>query len=451
MSKIKLDYSFMMNDWLGEAGFSAEDLAAKKSLLEGIVAKVQKQETAGDLGFLKLLYQDPAEIKNLAQKTADKFQTLVVCGIGGSDLGARAIEASLRSKNKKRLHFTGDTTDPNEIADLIGSIEVKNTAFNIVSQSGSTIETAATFLYLWDIVKKKVGKDRAREHFIITTDPEKGPLRKVANSQNIASLSIPPDVGGRFSVLSSVGLFPAAFIGIDLKKLLDGAKREHAENKIQNDKNKPLILALLEYLAYEKGRRISVLFPYSKRLSQFGRWYLQLMSESLGKERDVFGNSIHFGPTPTLAIGPADQHSQLQLYIEGPNDKIITFIRVEEPGVDFDLPKTEFSDFSYLSGHHFQELLLKEQEATSLALLKNKRPSKTITIQKLDEESLGALFYFFEAAVVYLAAIAQVNPFDQPAVEEGKNIMHALLNRDQYEEKKKEIETLKQNKTSYII
>lgn len=451
MSQIKLDYSFMMSDWMGEGGISQDELSNKKAGLAEILAKIKRQKETGGLGFMKLLNENPQETENLARETRERFANLVVCGIGGSVLGARTIENALGAKNDRRLIFTGDTTDPNEIQDLTGAIDIKNTAFNIISKSGSTIETASFFLFLWNLVEKQVGKEKVREHFILTTDPQKGPLREIATSLNIPSLPVPQDVEGRYSVLSPVGLYPAAFSGVDIKKLLEGAREEDIEQNEEEGKARSLTFALLQHLSYEKKRSISIIFPYSKNLNQLGLWFRQLWAESLGKAKDVFGNSVHFGMTPILAIGPTDQHSQLQLYIEGPNDKVITFLRVEEPEVDFEIPKTDFKHFSYLSGHKFGELLKKEQEATALSLVRNRKPSQTLIVKTLDEKSLGAFFYFFEMAVLYLSAIAQVNPFDQPAVEEGKNIIYSSLDKKGYEPKRKEIETFKKDKATFII
>lgn len=451
MSQITLDYSFMMTDWVGESGISPDELLKKQPTLQEIFAKVQKKTTAGKIGFLKLLDSPLSEIEDAARKLRGKFDNLVVCGVGGSQLGARAIENALSQKNKKKLYFAGDTMDPQTISSLTRIIDFKKTAFNIISKSGSTLETISCFLYFWNALKKEVGKERVAEHFVLTTDPQEGPLRQIAQKYNILSLSIPPDVSGRFSVLSAVGLLPASFLDITIEEILAGAKEEREEEKEEAQKSRPLMFAALEHLAYEKGHHTSVLFPYGENLREFGLWFRQLWAESLGKEKDVFGNSIHFGMTPILAMGPKDQHSQLQLYIEGPDDKIITFIRVEDLTNDSAIPKTDFEEFSYLSNQKFGEILLKEQEATALALLESGRPSKTIIIRKLNEKTLGALFYSFEMVALYLAELSQVNPFDQKAVEEGKNITYGLLGRQGFEEKRKEVEELKKAKKQYLI
>lgn len=406
-------------------------------------SKIRTQKESSELGFCKLPYQseeDLRELKELAQAVREEFKNVVVIGIGGSDLGARAVHRALNHqfynlKQEPRLFFLGDTTDPVAITEVLDVVTLSETAFIVISKSGNTIEQMSTFVLVRDLLIKEVG-EKAKDHIIILTDKDKGTLREIIQREGYRSLVVPADVGGRFSVLSSVGLFPLAVVGIDIDGLLQGAREmdEYDSHNSARD-NIMSIYAMLQMRAYKTGQPISVLMPYSYGLREFGFWFRQLWAESLGKKVDLDGNVVHVGPTPIAAVGPTDQHSQVQLYMEGPADKIFTFITVKEPAVNMTLPGS-FSDLegvAYLEGHDFGEILAAEQTSTAQALTEQDRPNCQIEIDRLDAHSLGALIYFFEMATTYAGAILDIHTFDQPGVEIGKQYMYRILGRSGFD------------------
>jgi glucose-6-phosphate isomerase len=252
---------------------------------------------------------------------------------------------------------------------------------------------------------------------------------------------VPTDVGGRFSVLSPVGLLPAALVGIDVDGLLSGARRaierSEADNLLQNPS---ALYAALHWAAdTQLGARIHVLMPYTDRLREFAEWYRQLWAESLGKRVDRNGKVVHVGPTPVAAVGATDQHSQVQLFMEGPFDKVITFITVEDFGMDVPIPNQPGvqeslpPDLAYLPGHTLGELLRAEYQATSAALTQMGRMNCTLRFPDLSAETLGEAIMFFQLATGYAGAWYGIDPFDQPGVELGKRLTYAAMGRPGYE------------------
>jgi glucose-6-phosphate isomerase len=276
----------------------------------------------------------------------------------------------------------------------------------------------------------------AFRHLVFTTDPERGALRELASREGIATLSVPPSVGGRFSVLSPVGLLPAALVGIDIQGLLAGARR--AVERAEADdlrKNPAALYAALHWVADTGlGARIHVLMPYTDRLRDFAEWYRQLWAESLGKRVDRNGRPVFAGPTPVGAVGATDQHSQVQLFMEGPYDKVISFVVVDDLGVDLPIPPRDNlpPDLAYLPGHTLAELLRAEYEATSAALARMGRMNCTLRLPALTAQTVGELIMFFQLATGYAGAWYGVDPFDQPGVELGKKLTFAAMGRPGY-------------------
>jgi glucose-6-phosphate isomerase len=279
---------------------------------------------------------------------------------------------------------------------------------------------------------------------VFTTDPTRGALREIAARDGVATLSVPPDVGGRFSVLSPVGLLPAALVGIDVAALLSGAR--HAVERAAADdlrRNPAALYAALHWAAdADLGARIHVLMPYTDRLREFAEWYRQLWAESLGKRVSREGQTVHTGPTPVAAVGATDQHSQVQLFMEGPFDKVITFavvddlndaLRIPPPPTDVPGAGPLPSDLAYLSGHSLGALLRAEYEATATALARMGRMSCTLRLPRLDAESLGEAIMFYQLATGYAGVFYGVDPFDQPGVELGKKLTYAAMGRPGYE------------------
>ncbi len=393
-------------------------------------------KSGGAAGFLDIpdLKKELVIVEKMADEVRREFSTLVVVGIGGSDLGARAMVKGLGVGRKQpmNIRFIGANTDPSEINALLSEINWKKTAINVISKSGDTIEPMSTFLILRDRLIRKVGAKKHARHVIATTDSSRGALREIANREGYRTLEVADNIGGRFSALTAVGLFPAACRGIDVTGLLSGARQVRADFlKDKAADSFPLLFAGLQHDAYFRGGRVTVIMPYAEAFREFGFWFRQLWAESLGKKTDRSGRTMRVGFTPVAALGATDQHSQIQLYNEGPADKTVTFIEVSDFGVDLTVPKSypDIDGVSYLGGKKMSAICHAEREATALSLAKSGRPNGTIRIEAITSESMGALMMSFMLATAAIAELMEINAYDQPGVEEGKRTMYALLQR----------------------
>ncbi len=374
------------------------------------------------LGFVKLLkdrsFVEDAEY--LLRDISIWAESLIIVGIGGSDLGGRVLQDALAANREPMLdvHFHGDTPDPVALERLIDEVDLTKTVFCIISKSGTTLETMSQYLFFRELFADgdEFSERPWREHFMFITDPETGLLRREAEKYDIRTLAVPQDLGGRFSVLSTVGILPAIAMGLDVKKLLDGAQ-EYAADETMLALSREI--AATQYAALEAGLDRVVMMPYAVQLEEFGRWFRQLWAESLGKS----GTGI----LPIQARGPADQHSQLQFYMEGSPKQVVFFLSILERKEDTRFGNIALDEFSYLSGKSFLEVLHVETDATEQALIQAGRPVMRLDIDHLDEHSLGALFMCFELAVVYLAELMEVNAFDQPGVELSKKLSKKML------------------------
>jgi glucose-6-phosphate isomerase len=443
---MKLHYGRMLADKLdGTHGLPRARLEDLSNRFSAVHNEVRARHREGEYGFYDLGDQDQTvgAIKRFAEGVGQAYDHVLVLGIGGSALGTKALVNALRPPawneldDETREFFPRITilenVDPSSIAAALRRIDPRRVFVNVISKSGGTSETLAQYLVVRAWLDQALGSDAAVRHLAFTTDPEKGALRELAGREGIATLAVPPGVGGRYSVLTSVGLLPAALIGIDIAGLISGAKRalERAEPDSLVQNPAALHAALLWAADAWLGCRIHVLMPYSDRLREFAAWYAQLWAESLGKRLDRRGEIIHAGPTPVGALGATDQHSQVQLYMEGPFDKVVNFIRVEHPGEDITIPPREGlpEELAYLPGHSLGELLLAEQEATSSALARMGRLNATLTIPSLTAESAGELIMYFQLMTGFAGAWYGVNPFDQPGVELGKRLTFAAMGR----------------------
>lgn len=457
---LKLDYSNVMEDNIGaEHGISW-------SAIDNLIPKGREIKSALDqkaqdniLGFYNLPFTTELadEIEKYTVAAKKRFKSYVHIGIGGSALGPIALQTSLldsyyNSKAKPMMYFP-DNVDPDWLDDLLKTIDVSKTLFHIVSKSGGTAETAATTLYFMKYLKESLG-DSFYKNLLFTTDPVQGLLNQIAREYPIKCFRIPNGVGGRFSVLSPVGLISASLAGIPIRELLSGAagmaKICRTDNLL---KNPAFIYAAIHYLYMGRNKNISVMMPYSNKLRDLADWYRQLWAESLGKRYDTEKNIIEVGQTPVKALGATDQHSQVQLYVEGPNDKVFTFLEVEK-FKNNDILKNHFEyipEFNYLEGKTLGELLNAEKKATELALSNNKRPNLTIKFSEVSAENIGAYFFLLEAATAFAGGLLNINAFDQPGVEEGKIATYALMGREGYEQKKNEIESQLKKKKLFQI
>jgi glucose-6-phosphate isomerase len=299
------------------------------------------------------------------------------------------------------------------------------------------------FLIVRDVLLRDLGAVEYKRHIVVTTDATCGALRQIVNDEGFRDLAVPAGVVGRFSVLSAVSLFPAACAGIDVAEVLAGAA-DMDERCGEPDpwRNPALLHAGALHLAAEKGRGIVVLMPYSDPLRALGPWFCQLWAETLGKARDLRDLAVHRGATPIAAIGPSDQHAQLQLWVEGPDDKTIVFVHVEHQGAELTVPKSyeDLDSVAYLGGLGLGALVNMERQATELALAKARRPSATIVCPRVHGFVLGQLFYLLETEAVVMADLLAVNPFDQPGLEEGKQLTYGLAGRTGAEGRRAEVQ-----------
>lgn len=384
------------------------------------------------------------EIKTLAEELAAKYENILLLGIGGSALGARAVLQFLKGpfynleKHEQPRIFVLDNIDPVITGKIEELIDISKTAIIYTSKSGSTPETAAQFIYFYNKYRSAGGDPR---DIVICCDPGDNGINRIARDLNCHLLHIPRNLGGRYSVLSSVGFLPAELAGIDSSKLLAGAQAAHAYiTGTPAGQNALFALGSCLHELSLREKPIHVLFNYSNLLYEFGLWFVQLWAESLGKRLSLSGEVVKAGTTPLTSLGATDQHSILQLFKEGPDDKVFGFVRIENVPGDITLPG-EFAgekEYSYFAGHTMNEQLHIEQLSTEMSLAGVGKPCYRISVSEISEECLGALFYFYEALVVYTAALWNINPYDQPGVEEGKNITYSLMGRQDYSHRREE-------------
>ena len=393
-------------------------------------------------------------IKDYAASVKDEFDDVVVLGIGGSSLGGLALLKALlhpywnslsreQRSGYPRFHFV-DNVDPDCMASLLDVLDLKRTVINVISKSGTTAETMSAFLYLKGELDKQLGTDPIilQKHVVATTDPSTGILRPLVEELGLTSFEVPDDVGGRFSIFCAVGLLPAALCGVDIDELLRGIRElEPALSNTDLNENPAAQNALIQVSYYEQGKPISAFMPYSTRLAFVADWYVQLWAESLGKAHSKDGSVINVGPTPLKAVGATDQHSQIQLYNEGPFDKVVTFVNVEtaqhDPLITDSLP--QISKLSYLANQPFKKLLDSEFEATRASLTTNKRPNVTLTLPTIDAYHFGQLLYFLEVQTAIAGALMNIDPFDQPGVELAKQYTYALMGREGFDELREQL------------
>jgi glucose-6-phosphate isomerase len=357
-------------------------------------------------------------------------------GIGGSALGPMAIQKALNDpyynalpaedRRGPRLHFA-ENTDPNTLAAILDFADATATWVNVVTKSGSTAETMANFLVIRGWLAEALGDFGYQERTIATTDPEEGYLKDIADREDLKLLPIPKDVGGRFSVLTPVGLLPASVTGLDVHALLAGAAQCVDEVNEQGTQHPAVVGAAMHYLMdTTRGRNVRVMMAYADALERLAAWFVQLWAESLGKDGK--------GSTPHGAVGTTDQHSQIQLYMQGPQDKVVEIVEVENHPRDLEIPRAyeDLDGVAYLGGHTLAELLNVECDATRKALTEAGRPNSTIRLGTVSEENLGYLFQALEVQTAVAGSLYGVNAFDQPGVEAGKQITYKGMGRPGY-------------------
>lgn len=465
--RVTLDYNNMTDLFLGDKGFSERKLASYNLRAKKAFEFVKENRGNEELfmGWTELPYNQDEIVKDILQTAKEvrrKFKYFVVLGIGGSALGPIMAFNALchlhyndlpHSVRKGPKFYVEDNVDPVRMHDLLDVIDPKETCFNVISKSGATSETMTQYLVVLDELKK--AGVSIKDNVIFTTDKEKGNLKKISDENGgIKSYVLPDSVGGRFSELCPVGLFPAAVLGIDIKGLLAGAEYMDSLCKHSSpNKNPALMCAVLQIAAMEDGKNVGVMMPYSDNLKYLADWYCQLWAESLGKNETLDHKPCAVGQTPVKSLGVTDQHSQVQLYTEGPFDKVITFLSLKKYAYSFPIPKgcENIPDVSFLGGHTMEELIQAENGATAYALTKAGRMNYTLYLPELNSFTLGQLLFLFELQTAYAGAMLNINTFNQPGVEEGKKATYALLGKHGYEQKKKELDSLPEKNPKFII
>ncbi len=386
---------------------------------EEIFEKIKKEKET--IGYYNLPFQDTKEIKKFAENVKQKH--IVVVGIGGSSLGTFAIHHFLIDKeNDKKLHFL-ESTDPIDLQRRIKKIDLENALFIVISKSGTTIETISILKYL----SSKVELNNINTVCITETDSK---LSTFAKSKDIKIFDIPKNVGGRFSVFSNVGLLPLAIMGLDIDKLLKGCQDIY-NSFFEKEDYYSIIMEKARFIVENKNRfNINVVFSYSSLLDGFNEWYVQLWGESLGK---ININGTKQALTPVGLLGPVDQHSFLQLIMEGKRDKTVTFIKIEDFNDDLTIPHISLEgleELDYLNNIKFKNLINKQADSTIQAIddLKDV-PYDVITIQSQDEYNIGKLMFTYELLTSIVGSFVQINTYDQPGVEAGKIILKNSLKR----------------------
>jgi glucose-6-phosphate isomerase len=442
---IKLYYNNVMANVIGsEHGITPKQLKDLAEKTSPLIPQLNKERQAEATPYRDLPYKSDIsqQVKKLVKELAGRCKNLVILGIGGSALGNIALQTALnpymynldeKQRTGPRL-FVFDNVDPTQLVSFLDWLgdKLDKTIFNVISKSGRTSETAAQFMIIRQLLLDKLGPNGIRDQVVATTDAKHGTLRKIVDDAGLRCLKIPDGVGGRFSVLSAVGLFSAAMCGIDIDSLLEGARDMDTRCKCEDFyKNPAAINAAINYHFYNHGKKISVMMPYSYALKDLSDWYRQLWAESLGKVKVLAGKEVNIGPTPVKALGTTDQHSQVQLYREGPNDKLFTFLQVQNFDKDIIIgPAPDCAqELGFLAGKNLSSLLNNEKRATEYALLTDKRPCLTVFFEKVNAYTIGQFIYLFEVTTSFVGALFNINPYDQPAVELGKEATFALMEK----------------------
>ncbi len=454
---IELNYRNVREDVVGsENGLNIEEeFNNYQETIHHIIAELNsnKDKPGQKLQWMNLGYNEETiwYVKEFAAMVENRFDNVLILGLGGSALGGKAVcEALLppywnyltkeQRNNYPRIFFL-DNIDPDQMNALLNILDLKKTLVNVITKSGSTAEVMAQYMVIKELMEKELGDDY-RKNIIATTDKNVGILKQLSDQEGYKTFYIPDDVEGRFSVFSAVGLLPFALVGINIEEITQGVKdMDLALKNTDINFNIAAQNALIHYLMdIKRNKKISVMMPYSNRLRYVADWYCQLWAESLGKELDRNNNVVNTGQTPVKAIGVTDQHSQIQLYNEGPNDKIINFLRVKEFDTTLEIPNIfEYTGISYLGGKTMNRLFNAEADSTMASLIDYKRPNVTITIPKVTPYYLGQLLYMFEVQTAITGALYNIDAFNQPGVEQSKNYTYALMDRVGYEDSANEL------------
>jgi glucose-6-phosphate isomerase len=463
---LSLDYNNLTEDVLGKGnGLESSDLTQLKGLLNSAYKDIESKYKNGLLPFMDL--PKDTEILRAARRLAEmgrkRFENVIVLGIGGSALGTSAVFQALRPLNHNYIPHQKrswpkltvcENVDPEGFAAVLEGLDLKTTFFNVISKSGTTAETMSQFMIIYDQLQRTLGRSAIKDHLLVTTDPEKGVLRKISTEMGFQTLPVPNGVGGRFSVMTAVGLAPLAMVGVNVSELLIGAAKAQEDAHKAPQLNKAYLFAGLNYLlTVNKNRNILVFMPYADSLAKVADWFGQLWNESLGKNIHEDGTVNTIAQTAVKALGVTDQHSQLQMYMEGTPEKTVCFLGVENFRHVINIPPIfkEHEELTYLGGHNLGELLNFERMGTARALAENGRPNLTLLMPKVSPATLGYLLQTLEVATVVSGSLYKIDPLNQPGVELSKNFTYGLLGRDGYSSFKERYTKGVSSKKKFIV
>ena len=447
---IRVDISRAKSAAVGQAhGISPAEFQAIEPRIADAHAILCKERENKEFGFWDL-YKDQAAFQSVEKAAADflnrGYENLVILGIGGSALGTTALATAIlppfynlmtrrRRKNHPRI-FVMDNIDPVTFRTMMRLCSPEKTLYNVISKSGGTAETMSQLMIVVEMIEKKVGAEAMAEHVVVTSNPRgdgvpPSHLHPVADQYKLTEFTVPLNVGGRFSVFSPVGMFPAAMLGMDIDSMREGCAAMDQRCATSDLMENPAYLrAAVQYLMdTAKGKNISVMMPYADGLRDVADWYRQLWAESLGKRWSLDGEEAFTGQTPVKALGATDQHSQIQLYREGPNDKIINILEVRKFDTNLRIPDTlgSIKALDYLRGATMNKLMAAELRGTMDALKLSSRPVSRVVLPRINTHTVAQLLYMLEAETAMAGRLYNVNTFDQPGVEEGKQIARRLM------------------------
>lgn len=466
--KVTIDFNNMMAQVIGAEGLTVEEVNGMQHRLPEIDSMIRNRNGKGSafLGFLDLPYQDQASldrVQAVADRLANQSDIHLVLGIGGSYLGARAVieallptyrnEQSREARNgRPRIYFEGNNMDPDAIHSLMDLLPKKRPAnlaetfsINVISKSGGTVETALAFRLFQNKAKEVYGTDSSK-YIVATTDKSKGTLRAIADREGFETFVIPDDVGGRYSVLTPVGLLPAAVAGVDIHALVAGARYMAERCKGADLKTNPAyMLAALMNLAYNKGKDVSIMACWSKALEFVGFWYDQLCAESIGKDGQ--------GRVPLTSVNTRDLHARGQEIQDGPRNTVVTNLVVKNFHRDIKVPTVDGDPdgLNYLAGQAISEMQFKAMEGTAYAYARDGRPSLNVLIPEINAFTLGQIFYLFELATVAEGYLMGINPMDQPGVEAYKKFMFGNLGRADMKQYKDEFDARPKGSSDFTV
>lgn len=417
------DISRCFDDAIGAGGLTRADFDALLARTGPALQSLRGARATATLPLLTLpdRRDDLDMLVPLAERIRAQSQAVVVLGIGGSSLGAQAVVGFVDGGQGPQLHFP-DNLDAADFKRLLAGLDLAATRFIVISKSGGTAETLAQTLVAMAATRDADAGPPA-ERFLFVTQPGDSPLRRLAARWTIEVLDHDPGLGGRYSVLSVVGMLPALIAGVDAEEVRNGAARvlDRALDAIPRESAPAIAAALAVGLSEAPGVGVNVLMAYANRLERFTMWYRQLWAESLGKGGH--------GSLPVAGLGPVDQHSQLQLYLDGPADKYFTILTLAHDGADMALETELAGDpaLDYLTGHGLDDIVRAEAQATVETLAGKSRPVRVLHLPRADVEVLGGLFMHFMLETIIAGHLLGVDPFDQPAVEEGKRLTRSYL------------------------